>query len=144
MWQGKQLVMKNPVNTARIDRLVKIFPDAKFIYLYRDPGQVFRSTCKLFDKFLALYSFQEIEPDEMKENIRWIYSKTIARYESQKHLIPSHNLVEIDYHSFIQNPLAELERIYRELHLDGFETAKNDFKQYIIQQSGYHPDPLSL
>ena len=142
--QGKQLVIKNPVNTARINQLIKMFPDARFIYLYRDPEQVFRSTCKLFDRFLSLYSFHDIEKEELLENIRWVYNQTIIQYEQQKQSVPAQNLVEIHYADFIHNPLAQLERIYHKLNLDGFEAAKNNFIQYIKTQADYKPDPSCL
>ncbi len=33
----KQLIVKNPVNTARIQKILKLYPDAKFLYIYRYP-----------------------------------------------------------------------------------------------------------
>jgi omega-hydroxy-beta-dihydromenaquinone-9 sulfotransferase len=140
---GKQLVMKNPVNTVRISRLVKMFPNAKFIYLHRDQDEVLRSTYKLFDRFLALYSFQEIEEEKLKDNIRWVYQQTIEQYHLQKHMIPCHNLIEISYKNFIHNPLHEVERIYSELQLDGYFPAKSNFEKYIAGQSTYVPDDAS-
>jgi hypothetical protein len=141
--EGKQLILKNPVNTVRIRHLFRIFPEAKFIYLYRDPVRVLRSTFKLFSKFLPLYAFQEIDEQELRNNIRWVYDQTIAQYQDQKQLIAKHNLAEIRYEQFIQNPLNEVERIYRELKLDGFASAKNNFEKYIQEQSTYVPDQNS-
>ena len=138
--KGKQLIMKNPVNTLRIRHLIKIFPNAKFIYLYRESNQVLKSTHKLFDRFLALYSFQIIEETELKNNILKVYNQMLSQYDEQKKLIGKHNLVEVDYGIFIKNTFGEMERIYGELQLDGFETAKDDFRKYILVQSTYQPD----
>jgi hypothetical protein len=132
--------MKNPVNTVRIGHLIKMFPEAKFIYLYRNSNQVLRSTHKLFDRFLALYSFQVIEENELKNNISWVYNQVLSQYNEQKNLIKKHNLVEVDYDVFIKNPFGEMERIYHELQIDGFEMAKDDFGKYILEQSTYQPD----
>jgi len=136
---GRQLVLKNPVNTTRIHKLMNMFPNAKFIYLHRNADQVLRSTYKLFDKFLALYSFQNIAEDELKKNILWVYNQTMRHYEEQKKLIGKHHLVEVDYAVFINNPLKEMERIYAELELDGFQLARNEFKNYILEQESYIP-----
>ena len=35
--KGKRLVLKNPANTARIKLLFEMFPEAKFIHIYRNP-----------------------------------------------------------------------------------------------------------
>ena len=52
---GKPLVMKTPANAARLKLLTKLFPDARYIYLSRNPLKVFPSTVKLWR---ALYSVQ--------------------------------------------------------------------------------------
>ena len=142
-WKGKQLIMKNPVNTTRIRQLVRMFPEAKFIYLHRDPWTVLPSTFKLLDKLLEIFSFQEIDEHELRENVRWVYSQTIARYAVQRKLIPGGNLAEVSYEDLVRDPLNELERIYRELQLDGFMLAKGEFESYIAEQSTYIPDVYS-
>jgi len=133
---GKQLVLKNPVNTVRIGHLTRLFPDAKFIYMHRDPYEVMKSTYKLFDKFLALYSFQEINEDELRNNISWVYNQTLSNYTQQKKLLKHHQLVEVDYAIFIKDPLRVMEKIYFELQFDGFETTKDDFRTYIQTGAG--------
>ena len=47
---GKRLVLKNPVNTARVEAVLRVFPRAKFIHIYRNPYVVFRSTVRLSDR----------------------------------------------------------------------------------------------
>ena len=138
--KGKQLIMKNPVNTFRISHLINIFPNAKFIYLHRESNQLLNSTYKLFDRFLALYSFQVMEETIIKNNILWVYNQLLSQYDEQRKLIGKHNLVEVDYNVFIKNPLEEVERIYCSLQLDGFETAQDDFRKYILGQASYRPD----
>jgi hypothetical protein len=39
--KGRQLVLKNPPNTERIKYLLELFPNAKFIYLFRNPIMFF-------------------------------------------------------------------------------------------------------
>ncbi|MEO1132054.1 MAG: sulfotransferase, partial [Cyanobacteria bacterium J06639_1] len=38
---GKRLAIKNPANTSRISELLELFPDAKFIHIYRNPYDVY-------------------------------------------------------------------------------------------------------
>ena len=45
---GKRLVMKTPANAARLKLLTKLFPDARYVYLARNPLEVFPSTVKLW------------------------------------------------------------------------------------------------
>ena len=140
---GKQMVLKNPVNTGRIEHILKLFPDAKFIYMHRKEEQVLKSTYKLFQKFLDLLSFQVMDEEELKENIRWMHCQILEQYEKQKQLIPRRNLVEIRYENFIQKPLEEITRVYRELNLTGFEEAKTCFERYIAMQASFVTDVYS-
>jgi hypothetical protein len=135
--EGKQLVLKNPVHTVRIKHLIRMFPHAKFIYMHRDPDEVLKSTKKLFDKFLELYSFQEMEEQELQANISWVHLQMLSEYAEQKKHIAQHNLVEVDYAGFIKEPLTIMERIYHELQFNGFELAKDDFRKYILEQASF-------
>ena len=141
---GKQLVLKNPVNTARIRLLLRMFPNAKFICLSRDRSEVIRSTEKLFDRFLTLFSFRDIKQEETRENAEWVYDQMLQCYNEQKVLLDDHNLVEISYHDLVRDPMDSLAKIYRELQLPGFEEAGAGFEKYIGTQAGYRPDPASL
>jgi hypothetical protein len=45
---GKTVVSKNPFNSLRINELRKIFPEARFIHIYRHPFKVIPSTINMF------------------------------------------------------------------------------------------------
>jgi len=145
-WKGKRLILKNPSNTARIKLLLGIFPNAKFIHIYRNPYNVFFSMLKFMIKVLPRYCVQNpIKKEEMEEMIFDVYSRLYKKYFEEKALIPEKNLVEVRYENFIQQPLNELERIYGGLGLEGFEDNKKAFEDYIVTQSRiktskYNPD----
>jgi omega-hydroxy-beta-dihydromenaquinone-9 sulfotransferase len=138
--RGKQLVLKNPVNTVRIKHLVRMFPDAKFIYLHRNPEEVLKSTCKLFDRFLELYSLRSIHQTQLKNDISWVYSQTLKCYADQKHLIGKTHLAEVNYADFIRDPYLEMERVYNELGFEGFDAVSEVFREYIRGQARYQPE----
>jgi len=46
--KGERAIIKNPVNTARIDKILKLYTNAKFLYIYRNPVTVFYSTRHFF------------------------------------------------------------------------------------------------
>ena len=64
---GKRLVLKNPVNTARLSLLYDMFNSAQFIHIHRDPYEVFSSTRNLHRKILAFSLFSAFPtPSSMK------------------------------------------------------------------------------
>jgi hypothetical protein len=44
-----RLLLKSPIHTARIPLIRQIFPKAKFVYIHRDPYEVFSSSCHMAD-----------------------------------------------------------------------------------------------
>ena len=69
MSKGKRLVIKNPSNTARIKQILELFPNAKFVYIYRNPYNVYLSTLHLSRVVWEGQSFQDITEADYKEII---------------------------------------------------------------------------
>lgn len=133
----RRLLLKNPVNTVRIKNLVKIFPKAKFIYIYRTKEDVIKSTIKLYQDLLRINTFQHIYDAKLKENINQIYTETIAQYHQQKKLIAQGHLVEVRYEDFIKHPFSTTQAIYFALDLGGHKNASKHFEDYITDQTNY-------
>lgn len=135
---GKPLLLKNPTNTSRIKALLKVFPNAKFIHIYRNPYEVCLSSLRMYNTLFPLYSLQGNADRDMVENFQLeIYENLYRRYFEEKDLIPAANLVEIRYEDFIQSPVEHMEQIYQRLDIPGFEEAKPDFVTYIKSQKDY-------
>jgi hypothetical protein len=55
---NRTYLAKNPSHTGKLDSLLAEFPDAKIIYLYREPGQMIASTMSWFS--FALHYFCDL------------------------------------------------------------------------------------
>lgn len=134
---GEQFLSKNPPHTGRIKELVKMFPNAKFIYLMRNPYTVFESTRSFFTNTIQPLKLETFESKEVEENILSVYSKLYDQYEEDKHLIPKGNLIEVKFEDFEADALGMTERIYKELSLPGWEEARTAVEQYVGSKRGY-------
>ena len=135
---GKSLLLKSPDNTARVRLLKEMYPDAKFVNIYRDPYTVIRSTLHLYDKMMSLWSLEDIPPVETMED--WIIKVFKMMYEAyfkEIQALPPHTLFEIKFEEFEKNPLPILENMYSELNLSGFDEALPQIKAYWESLSGY-------
>lgn len=132
--QRKGFVSKNPANTASIPMLLEMFPNAKFIYIYRNPFEVYQSTHRFFSAVMRELQLQDISDSEFDEMILALYEGLISDYEAQKYLIPGNNLVEIAYEALLTDPLGQMENCYRQLNLHGFDKARPNFKKYLESQ----------
>lgn len=137
--EGKQLILKNPANTARVKMLLKLFPNAKFIYLHRNREEVYWSSLRLHEKLIESFALQPYDKKTIEEFVPPFYKKLMRQYEQDKKEIPIGNLVEIDYQKLILEPMDVLEDIYQSFDFQGFKEAKSAFEKFILDQKKYQP-----
>lgn len=128
---------KNPSNTARIQVLLEMFPNAKFIHIHRNPIEVFLSTQNFFKKMLPHLQLQNISQNEIKEEIVHLYKELMTDYFDQKSLIPTGSLVEIRFEQLENKPMHVLKHVYSELNISGFERAESYIQDYINSMTSY-------
>ena len=134
---GTRFLSKNPPHTGRVRQLVQWFPNAKFVYLVRNPYTVFESTRNFFTNTILPLKLQDISPEELQQNILSVYAKLYRKYEQDKKLIPGGNLVEVRFEDFEQDPFGATQDIYRRLSLPGFDEARASIKAYVGKKKGY-------
>ena len=135
--KGTQFLSKNPPHTGRVKELVNMFPNAKFIYLMRNPYTVFESTRSFFTNTIQPLMLQNISNEELQANILEVYSKLYHKYEEDKKFIPEGNLVEVKFEDYEQNAFDMTEDIYKKLSLPGFDEARNAIEAYVNKKKGY-------
>ena len=142
--KGKRFISKNPPNTGRIKQILDMFPNAKFIFIYRDPIKTFVSTNPFVKKTIELPKLQDISNQEIKENIYWQYKQLMHSYLDNKSLIPSKNLIEIKFEEFEKNPVEKLGEIYNQLEIEGFDAIKPTFDKYIESKKTYKKNDYKI
>jgi len=141
---GKQLLLKNPVNTARIPMLLDLFPDAKFVAIHRSPYEVFPSTINLHRKILNLTSLQDFDEELIEENVLATYEEVMRSYLTDIEQIPSGNLVEVAYGDLDERPLETVRGIYDQLGLPGWKAASSPVQDYIDSQRDYRKNGFRI
>ena len=130
-----RLLIKNPGDTARIKNILDIYPNAKFIFIHRDPYEVFYSNLKLWSHVLNTVSLQKITESEKRDLILDVYKKLHQKYFEQKKLLNPDQLIEISHKNITESPQETLKDIYEKLHLPGYEQALPYFREYIDDSS---------
>lgn len=141
---GKRIVLKNPVNTARPLVVRKVFPGAKFVHIYRNPYEVFRSAIKLGHAMRQWWAVQSISDAQIEENVLLFYREMMTRFFEQKDAIPNQDLVEVRFEDLDRQPVKELARIYEQLGLPGWDEARGPIEAYAASQAGYQKNRFPL
>lgn len=138
-YPGHRLVFKDPANTARIAALLELFPGAKFVYLQRNPYEVFLSMRRTYRVLLPELTLQTVDRLPADDLILDIYRDLIGRYLQDRDLIPPADLIELRYEDLRQDPMRCLQQLYGRLGLPGWEQAEASFRRELERQSGYRP-----
>lgn len=133
----KRFLSKNPPNTGRISVLLQMFPNARFVFIHRNPIEVFLSTRNFFFKMLPHLQLQTIDSAALEEAIFELYKDLLNDYLIQKELIPKNNLVEISFDDLEKNPEECIRDLYKKLKIDGYKESKANFKAYLESMRSY-------
>jgi hypothetical protein len=140
---GRRLVLKNPVNTARMGLLFEMFPSAQFIHIHRDPYEVFSSTRNLHRKILAFSALQRVSHSELDDTVLHLYEAMMRSFLEEKQRIPRHQLIDVRYDELVQRPLEVMERLYAQLGYDHFEEARPRLEAYLQSLEGYRKNSFA-
>ena len=119
--EGRQIVLKTPLHTARIDVLRDMFPNAKFVHIVRDPYVLFPSTVRTWQRMSDDQGLQRPKNDGLEEMILGRFARMYEVFEDSKPRIPADNYCELRYEDLIDDPVGQVRQIYDGLGLEGFE-----------------------
>ena len=99
---GKIFINKAPAFTTRIDLLLELWPEAKFIYIKRELGhrESLERSIKSFNKEFGFISYIDDAAKDAQATRSFIFDK----WKIVKNLIPKENLIEIKYEDLINEP----------------------------------------
>ena len=137
---GNIPLLKNPCNTGRIKVLLDMYPDAKFIFILRNPIIVFLSSKKFFTELLPTLWFHKASEEELEQMIFRIYDLMIHDYLETKSLIPAENLIEIKFEEYEKEPVSFLKDLYDQFRIPDFEKQSTFFAEVAIGINLLKPD----
>ncbi len=141
---GKRILLKNPANTGRIHWLKKVFPNARFVHIHRNPYEVFASTVKHFHRILpdfAMQPFADLDYQLLTlENYRLLFEQ----YFRVQHEVSQEDLLEVTFADVESDPLRVVEGIYRYFHLPDRDAALASVSTYVEGTQGYRRNRYSL
>ncbi|MDW3208492.1 MAG: sulfotransferase [Reichenbachiella sp.] len=142
--QGNYPILKNPVNTGRVDKLLELFPNAKFLHIYRNPVVVYLSIKKFFLSLFPTLQFQHTTEKQLVDLIMQLYPRLMKRYLDQRHLIPKGQLYELCFEDFEKEPMQYTHEIFSQLNHSNWDEAKAQIQKYLEAQSDYQKNSYQI
>ena len=135
--QNKPLLIKNPVYTGCVADILKIFPNAKFIHIHRNPFDVYLSMRNFYQKLLPVFALQSYDHVDVEKAILSTYSQMMSRLEADTRSLTAPNYVELGYNVLDRDPIGAIKSIYADLELEGYDIAEPAFVSYLSTIKSY-------
>lgn len=139
-----RILIKNPVYTARVRRLLSIWPEAKFLHIYRNPYDVFASSVHYFSEMLSRLSLQRIENLDVAAFVLRAYPRMLDALYNETFALAPTQYCEIRYENLEQNPLEELERVHDLLALPDWRKTRPKAAAYLASLPSYKKNQYPL
>lgn len=137
---GKQLLFKNPATTARIQLIKKLFPDAKFVHIVRNPYPVYRSSIGKFPRLYNAFAWQDFMDCDTHRFTIDTYEALLGQYLKDRESLSESDLFETSYEKITADPLGEIGRIYDALGIANKEEGLQHIGRYVETIKDYQPN----
>ena len=133
----KPLVVKNPHNSGRIKGLLDLYPNAKFIHIYRDPFDVIPSTYLMYDLVIQTQYLNKFTKEETMDKIFYYYKTTMQNLFDQISLIPEENLFEIRFEDFQHDAASIVRQLYAKFNMEYKPEVEKRINDYADSKKDY-------
>ena len=138
-----RLLVKSPGHTARTALLREIFPEAYFIYLVRNPYDIYPSAVNMWQRLRGDWSLQRSAFPDCEEYVFKTFETLDDAFESDRVNIPPSRLCEIKYENMTADPVGTLREIYRHFELGDFERMRPSVERFLADRAGYQKNKFS-
>jgi omega-hydroxy-beta-dihydromenaquinone-9 sulfotransferase len=114
---SKQIILKNPFHSLRIQTLRKLFPKAKFIHIYRHPCDVVPSSVNMWNIVGQQNAMKPGFIPATVENTVEVLDRVLNYIHLHTKDLPEQSFYEIKYEDLEKNPVEEIKKAYKKLGL---------------------------
>jgi omega-hydroxy-beta-dihydromenaquinone-9 sulfotransferase len=135
--QGRALVLKSPPHGFKLPFLLTLFPQGRYVLIERNPYEVFASNLKLWRTLLRLYAVESWTAEQIEQFILEAYIIHEEIVSETARFTNANQWARVRYEDLILDPIFEMERLYRQLNIAGFQAARASMQKY-LQDSAEH------
>lgn len=131
---NKKWLLKCPSHLFHMDSLFRCYPDAKVIHLHRDPATSIPSLLNHLRCFERLY--QKLDGKKCYRNAMRFMSDCLEQVIKQREtgVIPNRQITDVLFDELMQDPVAAVKSIYKQLDLDFDPDMPYKIKTYLDQR----------
>ena len=131
----KRWLLKDPSHIGHLPEILKTYPNAKFIHIHRDPTDSVGSFCSLTKNVRSAFS-RKVNTNDIGKTVIDFWNHNLNKGMEDRRQLSSNQIIDINYHDFIQSPLNQIKNIYLQLGFDMTIETENNIESYLSQNQG--------
>jgi omega-hydroxy-beta-dihydromenaquinone-9 sulfotransferase len=144
-WSSKkQLVLKNPFHSFRIKELMEMYPNAKFIHIYRNPLNVVPSTVKMWSIVGSQNTMNRMWKNPEISDVIETLDSLLEKVEKDKIHIPQGSFAEIKFEDLEKDVINTLKKAYNEIGLTFSSQFEQKLYAFLKENKDYKKNSYSL
>jgi len=127
----RRWLLKNPSHIMGVEALLRVSPDACLIHTVRHPGETIASLTNLMANIRGPLMGHEVDRAALgRRQVRW-YSEAVRRAMAASARHPD-RIMEVDFRSFLEQPLAVVRSIYDRFGLEMTAGTEARQQQWVV------------
>jgi hypothetical protein len=145
-------LLKSPPHMDNIDKILTVFPDARFITTYREPTEVVASACSLSGTIIGMVE-DNVDWHDHGRHIRWRTSSMLARnVELRRHYVDrSTQFIDFPMERMVRDPMACVQEVYKHFDIELTQQTYQKMRRFMDErgvdkrkQHIYHAEDYGL
>ena len=131
----RRWILKSPEHVFSIDALTRVFPDAKLVFVHRDPGHVLGSAARLTELLRAPFT-TAIDRREIGRKVADYWQDGMQRMVKVADDVSfplRSRLVHVQYRSLVSDPVGTIAQIYNAFGLEFSQEAREAMSAKVAQ-----------
>lgn len=136
-------LLKSPTHTARIALLARMFPEARFVHMTRDPRALYASSLRLWRKMAEAEALGEIEPAgarPLEDVVPQMMALLYRGFAEARDALPPGRFIEIRYDELMADPAGCMDRVFAELGLGAPAPDRAVLDALLARHHGHRPN----
>ena len=128
---GKRFVLKDPTHTFFVDSILKVFPDARFVFIHRDPAETLSSICSLHAYTRSVFS-SDVDAHAIGAELADSYMmRLLEPAVAAVDRLPAGRVVHVRSPDLSEDPVGTIAEAYRGLGLELSDEARVAMREYM-------------
>jgi len=125
-------LLKDPNHIEHLPEILRIYPEANFIHIHRDPMESVGSICSITSKVRSGFA-KNIDNLEIGNNTLDYWQNALNKHLNDRENIPEEKIFNIQYSDLINDPLKQVRRIYSHFDYDLTEEVELFMKSFLTK-----------